>query len=253
MVEPLFCRLKEGSSYQIICFPYLGGHVNTYLNLVSQISIDAEIWVCNLPGRLKSTSELIYRMDELLKLVYTALQTLLRPGAFFFGHSMGGIISYYLVKAILDEHYSLPKPGALVLSACTTPQVNKKNKYSTLSESDLLNKMLTYGAISEDMIAQPDLMDYCLPIFRADFSILESVADFKNKRIQIPTYLFWGEEDKIATLKEMVRWQYYFDNVIYLHPIKHGKHMFVNEEYPSIAKKIEKIITSFDEKSSIAV
>ena len=51
MNDVLFYEMKKGTSNkQIIFFPYLGGTVSSFHNLISKLDMDVSIWCANPPG-----------------------------------------------------------------------------------------------------------------------------------------------------------------------------------------------------------
>lgn len=93
-----FFKSKEGSKGQLICFPYLGGYVNSFNEIVRAMPEDVEIWVANPPGHFGSQLELISDIHELISLYYQEISKIIRPGSVFLGHSMGGVVSYFCWK-----------------------------------------------------------------------------------------------------------------------------------------------------------
>ena len=66
-----FFRLREGRKGQLICFPYLGGYVNSFYDMVRAMKEDIEIWVANPPGHFGSELGLINDINELTSLYHS--------------------------------------------------------------------------------------------------------------------------------------------------------------------------------------
>src|SRR6476660_9153522 len=109
-----FYRLREGSKGQLICFPYLGGYVNSFYDMVRAMSEDIEIWVANPPGHFGSELGLINDINELISVYQKDISKLIRPGSVFYGHSMGGVVSYFLIERMIRIQAKI-RPKTLIL------------------------------------------------------------------------------------------------------------------------------------------
>ena len=244
MKKKIFYQLKEGKGkHQIICFPYLGGYINAFSKLVNEMDDDIEVWTANPPGHGTNKSELLVDINSLLDLYYKELQTIIKPNCMFFGHSMGGIIAYFLTQKILESKAYDLRPDALILSACNTPVEFKTNGYSFLPEDKLIKHLIKYDGLPKELLNEKALLQFFLPVFRADFKILESSVSLDYKPIDMPVYFMWGENDRAVQLDSILEWKDYFENEINIMPVKDGTHMFINDKADIAAKCIKDIIS----------
>lgn len=234
-------RLKNGRDKgQIICFPYLGGYANSFLELANILDSGIEVWAFNPPGHGTCTLDALETMDEILDLYFSEIQLIMRPGAVLFGHSMGGIIVYFLAQRLIESKKNINTK--LILSACSAPYDFKANNYSELSDDNLIKHLLSYEGIPNELIEEKSLLEYYLPVFRADFKILESSSNYDFNPLNIPVYFFWGEEDKIVPIDSVTKWMKYFKSKMEIIPVRNGTHMFIHERVDFVARQIEKII-----------
>lgn len=235
------CLKERKTQQQLICFPYLGGYANVFLKLATILKEDIEVWSLNLPGHGSSKEKSLEDINSVIDLSFQLLQPIAKSNYVFYGHSMGGIIAYFLTQRIMKEPQYLIKPSALILSASAPPSDFNDKKYSSLADPDLIAHIITYEGISKELIQEKSLLEYLLPIFRADFKILESSASCEFKPLDIPVYFFWGEADKIVSIDTAIKWSKYFSQNIKLIPIPNGRHLFVQDQVEYIAKQLESI------------
>lgn len=245
MGSNLFYQLKKSEGeQQIICFPYLGGFKNSFYNLGNAFNKEIDIWAANPPGHGGSKLNLIEDINELVDLYYTELKDIIKPQCIFFGHSMGGVIAYFLTQKIISLNEYKYKPKSLVLSACSTPSDFYIKKYSNLSDDELINQLSSYGGIPTEILDEKDFLNCLLPVFRADYRILESASKCDYINLDVPTYLLWGEKDKIVTIDLVTQWSNYFNNVLEIIPIKDGNHMFIYDKASIIVNHLQNIFDS---------
>lgn len=243
MKNKIFHQLKKGKGVrQLICFPYLGGYANSFFDLASKLEDDIEIWAANPPGHGRCAMEPLKDISSLLDLYFEELQEIIKPDCVFFGHSMGGIIAYFLAERIKACQQYSAKPGALVLSACNVPNEFQSKAFSCLSNDDLIKHLMSYGGISDELISEKELLEFFLPIYRADFEVLETAANLELKPIEIPAYFMWGEKDKIVPLPAALFWSNYFKNEINIIPIEDGAHMFIYDKVNIVVEHLKSIM-----------
>jgi external thioesterase TEII len=235
-------KVNEGAK-QLFCFPYLGGHANVFFEFANKLQFPAEIWAANLPGHGGAGVQPLEKIEAVIDLYVEKLQSIMRPPYFFFGHSMGGIIAYFLARRLLATENCLAKPTALILSACGTPASFKAKNYSSYSDKELMQYLLSYNGISNEILQEKNLLEYLIPIFRADFRVLESTALVEIiEPIDIPVYFLWGENDPIVPITAATEWLNYFSGEINLIPIKNASHMFIRDQVDFFAEKIAEIM-----------
>ena len=234
MDNKVFYQLKNGTDgLQLICFPYLGGYANSFNQLIDELDDTVEVWGANLPGHGSCRLELMTDIKSVVDLYYEALRPIIKPNSIFFGHSMGGMVAYFLAERIVRSDEYTARPKALILSACDAPSNFETKTHSTLSDDKLIELLISYDGISDELIQEKSLLEYFIPIYRADFKVIEDSAQQAFQPIDIPAYFLWGEGDKIAPLSSMVQWLKYFKNEIKIIPIKNAAHMFVHD-YPAV-------------------
>ena len=236
-----FFKSKEGSKGQLICFPYLGGYVNSFYEIVRAMSEDVEIWVANPPGHFGSQLELLSDIDELISLYYQDISKIIRPGCVFFGHSMGGVVSYFLIERMIQNQDKL-LPNTLILSASVAPSSFANKQYSKFCDEDLLKQIQIYGGMPEGVLKDKELMKIMLPIFRADYGILESSAKAPYKKIDIATHLLWGENDKSENISSAIMWNDYLVQDLNVTSIKNAEHMFIHNKESEVVKFINQFM-----------
>ena len=225
---------------QLFCFHYAGGNASIYNRWKTKIDNTISLFAVQLAGRADLYSEdLIVDLDILLDRLYKEIKPYLDKPFVFFGHSMGGFIAYALTAYI--EKVSQKRPEFIIISATQPPEYYYGKKDYLLSDRELKEKLKKSGATPDEILNSKELMDIILPIYRADYKLLETNKIAKEK-IETKAFIFNSEED---IKKEIImEWQEYFAQKIEY--IKfNGGHFFIHKEEEDVITEINYILNSY--------
>ena len=209
--------------------------------MVRAMGEDIEIWVANPPGHFGSELGLISDINELISVYQKDISKMIRPGSVFYGHSMGGVVSYFLIERMIRIQANI-LPKTLILSASAAPSSFVNKQYSKLSDEDLIEQIKVYGGMPEAVLNDRELMKMMLPIFRADYGILETSAKASYNKIDMETYLLWGENDRAETIRSARMWSDYLVQDFDIIPIRNAEHMFIHSKAAEVVSYINQFM-----------
>lgn len=229
MRDSIFWNVRPSSTgRQLIMFPFLGGFGSSYNRLVTELGGDWDMWAANPPGHGPCMLPPASDLDGLLTHYLAALRDVLKPGAVFFGHSMGSVVAYHLLASMSKNPFFAHRlPSDLVLSGSCAPHQLLVGGYSELPESDLLRHLASFGAIPPEVSEDQSLMDLFVPAFRADYKVLEEAKDVPGSNLAIRTCLVFGDNDPQIFKDTPSAWQGYFALPVTTHVLAGEEHMFV--------------------------
>lgn len=221
-------RRPSATGRQLIMFPFLGGFGASYNQLIADLEGDWDIWTVNPPGHGPSRQPLSTNLDSLLTHYLTDLESILKPNAVFFGHSMGSVVAYYLLIS-MSEHpkFSHRMPHDLVLSGSCAPRYLPVTGSTELSDRDLVSHLMSFGGIPEEIAQDKSLIDMFLPSFRADYQVLEQAKMRPVGKLEVHPYLVFGGRDPQIPTDTPAAWQEYFSLPVKTHVLAEAEHMFV--------------------------
>lgn len=239
-MKKVFLKTNDKSGRQIVMFPYLGGSGTSLLKLAKELDkkSDYEIFIAFPPGHMGSDRELCSNLGDLLELYYTQVKEILKPDCIFFGHSMGGIIAYFLAKklSVFDAEI---KPKSIILSASPAPDFMSGKRLSVSEDAVLLKDLEGIGGLPEELLENRELLDYFLPIFRADYRILEDAAKVPPQLIDIPAKFIWCYNDEMVQAEKLVRWKKYLSEIgVFRTMPEDAGHMYLNTKAELVAEVI---------------
>lgn len=230
-----FYKLQDGDKQQIICFPYLGGSSYSFQDLTNALPDDYEIWVANPPGHFGSELPLIHDIHELVEVYYEEISKIIHLDCVFFGHSMGAVVSYFLIRKMMERNNPVI-PRYFFVSGSSAPVVHKtRKKINECTDQEVIDNVCEYDALPDSVLKEPELMKVLLPIFRADFGILETGALAEYEKIDVVSFIIWGECDKTEQYESALIWNDYFTSECEVKLIRGGGHMFIHENAEEVA------------------
>ena len=244
MNNDIFVKLTQNiADKKVFCFPYLGGFSSTFCDLAQCADPSMEVWSVNPPGHSHSRRTLIEDMQSLVDLYYHHLKEISLADIAFYGHSLGGVVAYFLAQKIIQNQKKIHvKHFILLLSATNPPCAFKNKKISLLSDQDLLNHVMSFGGIPETVFRSTGALDYFIPIFRSDFKLLEDASTLAFEPLNFPVYFFWGDNDHVVPIEAIFDWKPYFASDLFMIPIKNGGHFFIHQQAKMVADKLKKIL-----------
>jgi medium-chain acyl-[acyl-carrier-protein] hydrolase len=224
---------------RLFCFPYAGGSASIFRNW--SISNTIEICAVQLPGRETRFREPAFkRLNLLIPVLSQALLPLLdRPFAFF-GHSMGGLVSFEVAR-YLRYHYEL-NPLQLIVSGAKAPQLpDLEPPIHTLPQAEFIQEIQRLNGTPIEVLHNAELMELVLPTLRADFELIETYQYYPAPRLSCPIAVFGGSDDPKVQFDDLKAWQ---DQTIadFLVQILSGDHFFLNTQRSQLLHSISDIL-----------
>jgi medium-chain acyl-[acyl-carrier-protein] hydrolase len=165
-----------------------------------------EVCAVQLPGRENRLLEPPFtRLEPLVEALAGALLPYLdRPYALF-GHSMGGLLGFELIRRL--RRLGAPTPQRFFVSACRAPQLPRRARpIHDLPDDELVESLRAFRGTPTRVLQDRELMQLVLPALRADFGVLETYAYTAEARLECPLEVFGGLQDETVPLPELAGW-----------------------------------------------
>lgn len=200
-----------------------------------------EVCPVELPGRGTRVRELPFtRLSPLVQAVASALLPFLDKPFAFFGHSMGGILSFELAR-LLHQEYDLC-PVHLFVSGRRAPQVHDPEPpRHTLSESALIKELRRLNGTPNAVLENPELMQLLLPMLRADFAVVETYDYKPDVPLNCPLTVLGGLQDDQVKYQDLEAWREHTNGVFSLHLLP-GDHFFLHSAQPQVLQTLYKAL-----------
>jgi len=230
------------SEKRLIIFPYAGGNAYAFRDINKYVGNDFFVTALDLPGhgsRMRESllTDVHAMADDLFQQVRPFLHA---SRVVFWGHSLGSILAYFVAR--LAEQSRLPRPCRLFLSGRPAPFVNVHEKYLHLMPRQaFLSHLLNYGGIPDSVARETELIDFFLPIIRADFQALSTFDDQELESIPVPLTLMMGTEDRPKMDGPVRSWQELSTQEVTFKSFS-GGHFFIFQHLEAIGRLISQSI-----------
>lgn len=228
---------------QLFLLHFAGGSIYSF-EFLKSIYTDFEMIPIELPGRGKRVKEkLLTSYKEAIQDIFSQITDKLNGSPFMiYGHSLGSSLG--LGVADLLEKNNTP-PQCLIVSGNAGPGVAIQTKRSDLDRTDFINMLTDLGGLPEELLQSEDLLDFVLPILRADFKIVEEDFFIENTVIKSPIVAVMGNLEKYVD--RINNWNKHTLSGFNSYVLK-GNHFFIHNNG---AKMIEIFETSFNECAAV--
>lgn len=192
---------------RMFCFPYAGGGASAYRGWGSLLPGDVEVCPVQLPGRESRLRDKPFDAPEpLVEALADALDPYFDLPFVFFGHSMGGLLSFELARELRRRERSLPLH--LFVSGRRAPHLPAREEpIHDLPEPEFLEKLRELNGTPEEVLKHQELMKLLIPILRADFAVNERYAFQEEEPFDIPISAFGGLGDEEVTREDVESWR----------------------------------------------
>lgn len=192
---------------RLFCFPYAGGGSSAYFPWVHEIAPEIEVCPVQLPGREERIRETPFsNMAELITAIAQALEPYLDQPFAFYGHSLGGLISFELARYLRRQQG--PMPLQLIVSGCCAPQLPPVDEpIGELADAEFLQALRSFNGTPETILQNAELMRLLLPLLRADFRLYETYTYTVEEPFSFPIAAYGGVSDFRARREGIEAWR----------------------------------------------
>ncbi|MFY0631881.1 MAG: thioesterase [Flavobacteriaceae bacterium] len=227
---------------KLFCLHFGGGNQFSLLKLKKSISPSVNVVFLEVPGRGKRLREpLLTNLDSMALDIYKQVKSHLKNDEDYilFGHSLGGML-IFLVSRLLRDNYD-KMPIHLIPSGVKAPKFNNDGKiiFHQLTESNFKKELFNLGGIPKEVMADKELLDFFLPILKADFTAIETYKYVESEPMDIPITALSGLEENIS-VEDLKKWNNETTKEVEIMQFK-GDHFFVLNELDTIGNLINMI------------
>lgn len=234
----------------LFCFPYAGGNPSIYRDWHRYLPSSLEVCPIQLPGHgARMEEKPFFEIKPLInELANFFTDFSFQKKSIFFGHSLGALIAFELVREIKKR--GGVEPSLFIASSCSAPHwpMVKTNDFSTLPDASLIEYLRQLGGTPEEVLKDTALMKLFLPMIRADLKLTETYLYEEGELLSCPILACGGEHDSRVSLESLKAWdkqtsstfkmQIFSGDHFYLHSSKEALLRKISEEIQSVIPKL---------------
>jgi len=190
----------------LICIPFAGGSIYSFKDFHSTSDDLIRIIPVELPGRGKRVNEhLLTNIHQIVDDLFIQIEDKLDEPYAIYGHSLGSLLGYLLVKLVLEKKRS--PPVHLFCSGRGGPSLSMDDeRLVDLPDKVFRDKLRELGGSPDEIFQNEEMIAFFEPILRADFRAHEDYEYIDTKPFDVPITVMVGREDRI-TLEDVELWQ----------------------------------------------
>ncbi len=244
MNQPWIRLSKEGEeAVRMFCFPYSGGSAQAFLPFAEKLPLHVAVYAYEMPGRGRRFQDSL--AESLNFLVNEAVDGLLsfqdNCRFVFFGHSLGGIISFETAREL--RRRKMPLPMHLYVSAKRAPHIPlTEPPVSKLPHDEFVEKLKVLGGTPDEILANQEILELMVPILQNDFKMFETYVYQQEPPLECPITAFGGLQDKFVTPDDIQKWSEHTERLFTRH-VFNGRHFFIQSHFDEVIDIILKTLT----------
>lgn len=226
---------RERLRMQLFCFTYAGGMATFFNQLESCYGGKIEFVKLEYPGHGKRRKEpLCQSFAQVADDFYGEIVNTLDGGPYaFLGYSMGSIAAVETLRMVLERKEIAPPAMMFLAAHSPTTMIDLSGLEGNALDEYVKERTIRFGGIPEKLVDNRVLWRTCLPIYKADYSMISNY-DFGALRPMpgIPAVVFYSESD--TPRGEMEAWQDYFPSGCEFVEYD-GNHFFIHDHCEEMA------------------
>jgi medium-chain acyl-[acyl-carrier-protein] hydrolase len=220
----------------VFCLPFAGGGASFYR---AWMRWTASIALCPLqpPGREERFVETPFdSMEPFVRAATDALLPHLSHPYALFGHSMGALVSFEIMRALRER--GAPLPMHLFVSGAPAPQLaSAVTPIFDLPEERFFVAVKRYGGLPEEVMQSRELLDLLIPRLRADLAVTGTYVYAPQPPFDVPITAFAGIGDHIVLPSLVEGWGAQSVGAFQFERFA-GGHFFITEHAREIVLKL---------------
>jgi surfactin synthase thioesterase subunit len=192
----------------LYCLPCAGGDAAMFRSWAALLPPTIELRAVRLPGRhARGRDGAVPDFDAAATGIADAIGSELRKPYVLFGHSMGALIGYRLMRVLARR--GLMTPTLFVVASSLVQGIPQDRLPDpALSDDAFVTALAELDGAAPEVLADPEVLTFALPALRADYAMCRVYSYRADEPpLDVPVLVLAGTEDTITPVERMPRWQ----------------------------------------------
>jgi len=227
---------------KLFCIHYGGGSQFSLVHLGKYLNPSIETIYLEVPGRGKRIREVLLTDLELMaEDIYHQVRPQLTNNEEYilFGHSLGGMLIFLLTRILREKGHKMPIH--MIPSGVKAPKYNNDGKiiFHKLNDENFKKELFELGGIPKEVRQSKELLEFFLPILRADFTAIETYEYTEALPLTVPITALSGLDEDILE-DDLMLWQNETTQPVKIQQFP-GDHFFILDKFQEIGEIINEV------------
>jgi medium-chain acyl-[acyl-carrier-protein] hydrolase len=236
-------RKVQDPALRLLCFPHVGAGGAAFNAWAELLPPGVELCAVRFPGRENRLHEpLLDDPGQAVDAVLAALLPLLDRPFVLLGHCSGSVLAYECARRLqLGGH---PAPALVVVSSAEGPSVRHiADPLHLLPRAELLDRVVGYGGMPAQVLADPDLRAMVERLLRADYRVVERLRYSPGPPLTAPLTVIGGRRDRFVPEPALAAWAAETTAAFALRMLD-APHYLLADAGPAVAGLVEELLAT---------
>lgn len=226
----------------LFCIPYAGGLADAiYSKWRRYLGENINVYPLEPAGHGRRMKEPFHdSVESTAEAMFNEILPIIDRGERYaiYGHSIGSLIAYELVKRISKSKTHEPE-GLFVSGRYPPNYIYPGKKLHLLDDNEFIQELKKVDGSPKDLFKYPELLASFLPIIKNDYKLAE-IYKFQNPKFMIKGFLtcLHSSNDNLVSGGAFSDWQLFCNGEFKIHRFI-GHHFFINEQTESVCNIIK--------------
>jgi medium-chain acyl-[acyl-carrier-protein] hydrolase len=230
-------RPRPRAAVRLFCLPCAGGGASTFHAWAGGFHGHVEVCAVQLPGRENRLKESPARsLGDLVPALAAAIEPELRRPYALFGHSMGALLAFELLRRL--EQSGARSPMHFFAASAPAPHLRpRRPPLHRLGDAALIASLRGFDGLPGWVIEDPELLALFLPTLRADLEVCDTYRYGAARPLACPITALGGASDRSVPRFELAAWAAHTSAQFTLRLFE-GSHFFLAERRDAVLDAI---------------
>jgi len=179
---------------------------------------------------------LLTDMGQIVPVLADIVPPLLDKPFVFFGHSMGALVGFDLIRILRAR--GLRQPELLIASGRNAPQFRWRDAgIQGLPDDEFIAVVRDYSGTPDALLAEETLRELWLPRLRADLTISAMYEYVEQRPLECPIVVMFGVDDGLVSDQGLQGWCHHTTGRVRFFPYP-GGHFFLHSAERLVLAKV---------------
>ncbi|HWE88003.1 MAG TPA: thioesterase domain-containing protein [Pseudonocardiaceae bacterium] len=239
----------DSDQLRLFCFHHAGAGASAFTGWRAALAPAIDVYPVQLPGRENRVRE-PRRTDfaELIEELDAQLGPWLTGDYACYGHSMGALIGYALVRHRI--HNGHPAPRSLLVGAYPGPHLRPPLSATGMTDDQLADLLVRVGGMSETVRRYPTWATAATDLLRDDLALLHSYRrEAAPRPLPVRLDVFAGADDPLLRADETAEWARHAGGPFHVHTVP-GGHFFLRDSTDTLLSLITEALAPGGRRSA---